>query len=73
MSRCDVYEQDLWGRFKVSGVGRPRSRSTRRCRTRTERTPAMVPAGSAQDRRRVKPSGASHVNVRCRVVSNQVR
>ena len=23
MSRCDVYEQDLWGRFKVSGVGRP--------------------------------------------------
>jgi hypothetical protein len=23
MSRCDIYEQDLWGRFKVSGVGRP--------------------------------------------------
>lgn len=23
MGRCDVYEPDLWGRFKVNGVGRP--------------------------------------------------
>ena len=58
--------------------GRHRSPRLADRRRRTDpgaggRVDAVVRTGAAQDRPGLRPSGASDVNVRCRVVSNQVR